>query len=635
MKELVKISRSKIAIMHDLFMAAISFPLSLYLRVGDDAWNMSQSYLYEAIIAFVVICVFVFPWSRLYKGIWRYASVNDLVAITKAVTLAILIFLPFLFLYTRLEMVPRSLPIINWFVLMALIGGPRFLYRLFKDKKISSQNGDALHRRIPVLLIGSGDEAELFLRDMKRDPSFPYNVVGLITETQRRVGQEIHKVPVLCTIDKIEGIFEKGLVPQPEKLILTKDHMDGSQVRDLLELTERRGMTMARLPKMSELKSGVEAAHNSIRPVAVEDLLGRPQATLDRPAMQSLVAGKRILVTGSGGTIGSELVRQICDLGPAEINLLDSSEYQLYLIDQEIGLKHSNIPKRAILGDVRDETRINDVFARVKPQLVFHAAALKHVPMVEENPLEGVLTNAIGSRIVADACHHHGVECMLKISTDKAVNPTNVMGATKRIAESYIQALDKQSRAKGSTRYVMVRFGNVLGSTGSVVPLFKRQLEQGGPLTVTHPDITRYFMTVREAVELVLQAAVFGARDDDAMGRVFVLDMGDPVKIVDLARQMIHLAGLKPDVDIQIEFTGLRTGEKLYEELLHSEEEELPTENKGIFLAAPRTGTYDEMVQVLNQLEEHTRARKRADTLKLIQDIVPEYEADIRTLNDA
>ena len=628
----LKHKRARIAFLHDVAMAAMSFPLSLYLRMGDAVEYLPDRTFWQGTLIFTAIAVVVFLSSRLYRGIWRYASIDDLVALTKAATIIVLCFLPLMFLVTRLEQMPRSLPLINWFVLLAMLGGPRFLYRVFKDRRLTSVLARADSKRVPILLVGAGDGAELFLRELRGDPNAPYLPVGILDEKGTRIGREIHNVPVLGGIDDFKQIL-KTVPLIPQRLVITKENLDGDLVRRVVELAESKGLTVARAPKRTELRSGdMDSGRLKVRPVAVEDLLGRPQQPLDRDAMRALVRGKRVLVTGAGGTIGSELVRQIAESGPAELTLFDASEYQLYLIDLELSERFKDLPRQAVLGDIRDRERVRAVMARVKPELVFHAAALKHVPMVEANPLEGVMTNCIGSRIVADACRDSGVACMVQISTDKVVNPTNVMGATKRIAEAYIQALDPISRDAGQTRYVVVRFGNVLGSTGSVVPLFRRQLEAGGPLTVTHPDVTRFFMTVREAVELVLQAAVVGVEDAEAAGRIFVLDMGPPVKVLDLARQMIRLAGLRPEKDIDIVFTGLRPGEKLYEELLYGGEEKLPTRAPGMTLAAPRTGNPAEMTAALDRLESLARSGDRQGALTAVSAMVPEYVPDPNTL---
>ena len=594
----LKHNRARIAFTHDVIMAALSFPLSLYLRMGDGIFIFAGSYLLRGTIIFTLIAAVVFLTSRLYKGIWRYASIDDLVAMTKAVTLIVLIFLPLMFIVGRLESVPRSLPLINWFVLLAMLGGPRFLYRVMKDRGIRKGLLKSPTKQVPILLIGAGDGAELFLRELRRDANTPYHPVGILDETGGRVGREIHNVPVMGTVEDIQDVLKKCALA-PQKLVITKENLDGALVRRVMEKAEAHGLTVSRAPKLTELRGGLDSERLEIKPVAVEDLLGRPQQPLDREAMKALVRGRRVLITGAGGTIGSELVNQIADSHPSHLFLFDASEYQLYQIDMAMAEKHPDLPREAVLGDVRDKMRVQDTMQRLRPQLVFHAAALKHVPMVEANPLEGVQTNALGSRIVADACR---------------------------------AALDPVSRAEGGTRYVVVRFGNVLGSTGSVVPLFRRQLQAGGPLTVTHPDVTRYFMTVREAVELVLQAAVVGTEDADAAGRIFVLDMGQPIKVLDLARQMIQLAGLQPDKDIQIKFTGLRPGEKLFEELLHGGEAELPTRAPGMTLAAPRTGNLKDLQSALDALEKAARAGQRDTVLRIMTDLVPEYTPDPGTM---
>jgi FlaA1/EpsC-like NDP-sugar epimerase len=361
-------------------------------------------------------------------------------------------------------------------------------------------------------------------------------------------------------------------------------------------------------------------------------LLGRAQTWLDREAMAVLVRGRRVLVTGAGGTIGGELVRQIAAFEPARLALLDNAEFHLYKIDMDVARYHPDLDRVAILGDVRDRLRIDDVMRRELPELVFHAAAYKHVPIVEMNPNEGVLTNVVGTRNVADASLNSGVELMVLISTDKAVHPSNVMGATKRLAESYCQALDLQERdapesaGDKSTRFVVVRFGNVLGSTGSVIPLFQDQIARGGPITVTHPEMTRYFMTVREAVGLVLQASVLGVGDVGASGKIHVLEMGEPVRILDLARQMIRLAGLVPDKDIVIQYIGMRPGEKLHERLLHESESRMTTACEGLMLAAPRIADLTTLQDAIDDLEANARARNGEQTRALLHGAVPEFQ---------
>lgn len=626
------ISRSFVVFGHDVVMAAGSFLVALYLRLGSFMFEMSSSWLVFNTILFTVCAAGVFRAMGLYRGLWRYASLNDLLAITRAVAVTMLVYVPLTFVFTRLDQFPRSLVAIQALVLMVMIGAPRFAYRLFKDGRLDLRRSTSA--RIPTLLIGAGDGAEMFMRSMDQADG-PYRVMGIIETQRARVGHRMHGIDVVGHVDDdlaavIERLSNDG--ERPQRLVITSDDLPGDRVSALLTLADSLGISLSRLPKLTELKHGI-VDRLEVRPIAIEDLLNRPQTVLDRVGMRDLIEGRSVLVTGAGGSIGSELVRQISDFRPRRLMLLDNSEYQLYLIDMEISDRHPTLSRAPMLADVRDRDKIFAVMAAERPELVFHAAALKHVPMVEMHPTEGVLTNVHGSRNVADACRAVGVRAMVMISTDKAVNPTNVMGATKRLAESYCQALDLVDAERvAGTRFVTVRFGNVLGSTGSVVPLFQKQLARGGPLTVTHPDIERYFMTIREAVELVLQASVLRSREvqgEAVGGRLFVLDMGDPVRIVDLAKQMIRLAGLKPGENIQIAFTGMRPGEKLREELFHTAESLVPTAVKGIQLASPRTVDHAVLARALDGLVESARGGYVDETLVRLRQLVPEYDANL------
>ncbi len=631
MKFTDKISpRGLVAYAHDIAMAGLSFALALYLRLGDDITLYNPDPMIQGGIIFVAISAVVFWFSGLYRGIWRYASINDLLAITRAVTIAVFTFLLVMFLWTRFMHLPRSIIPINWFVLMALLGGPRFIYRLVKDRRFDLANENGNGRKIAVLLVGAGDGAELFIRALRRTVDSNYRVVGIVSDSPERIGQQIHGIDIIGAADDIAGAVKKlrAAGTRPQRLVLTKDDMDGAKVRSLLDQADALGLTMARLPSLTDFKSGV-SDKVEVKPVAVEDLLGRPQTALDRGAMAGLIEGKRVLVTGAGGSIGSELVRQVCDFNPAEIGLLDHSELALYTIDRETALGWPDIRRHSVIADVRNRERIVQVFGRFRPELVFHAAALKHVPLVEMNVVEGATTNIAGTVNVADTCVETGVSAMVLISTDKAINPTSIMGASKRIAESYCQALDLKRGEGDGTRFVTVRFGNVLGSTGSVVPLFQKQLAEGGPLTVTHSDMTRYFMTVREAVALVLQASALGrggpGRQD---GKIFVLDMGEPIRIMDLAEQMIRLAGLKPGKDIHIDITGIRPGEKLYEEVFHGAEPPVATECPGVLLAAPRAVGLDDLSPALEELAQACREDDEEGVIAIIQKLVPEYHVE-------
>ncbi len=627
-----RLPRQTIAFLHDLTMAALSFVVAIALRLGADTYGYFTPDLLLALAVFTLVCGLVFHFLGLYRGIWRYASLNDLIAILRAATLAILVFLAITFMITRLESVPRTSLIINWFILVSMLGAPRVLYRVFKDRGFDHLFERESHIRTPVVLLGAGDAAEGFIREMARDRQAPYEVLAVIDEKGTRVGRSIHGVPIQGDLDRLVSILSKLKQGgrDPQRLILTKKPTR-DELEMILDAADTKGMSIARLPRLTELRSG-EDQRLELRPVAIEDLLGRSEAKLDRAAMRRLIEGRRVLITGAGGSIGSELVRQIADFSPAHLSLVDNSEYQLYTVGVELGERQPELSARSILADVRDRTRIEQVLEAEAPEVVFHAAALKHVPMVEACPLEGIRTNVIGVRNVADACRRVRAAAMVLISTDKAINPASMMGATKRLAESYCQSLDIAARGgadrqgAAATRFVTVRFGNVLGSTGSVVPLFQRQLAKGGPVTVTDERMSRYFMTVREAVELVLQASALGVSSPrEEAGKIFVLDMGEPVRIIDLARHMIRLSGMQPEKDIEIEITGLRPGEKLHEEIFHAGEPLLPTSHPSLMLAAPRTVNQQLLRRSLDDLAVQAAEGRRAEAIASIMRLVPEY----------
>jgi FlaA1/EpsC-like NDP-sugar epimerase len=625
--------RSAAILFVDMLIAAVSFYLSLRLRLGMDPMLQSVDLVTIGTPLFVAVATPVFIGFRLPQRVWRFTSIEDVFAIVRAVTLIILVFVLALFWVTRLELMPRSSLMINWFVLIAGLGAPRVLFRIYKDRGLAGlawRKSNRNDERVPVALIGINHVAENFIRAMDAGRGGDYRVVGIIDERGDRIGRQIRNCEVVGSLSALEATIDKLAQRgnQPQRILIAEENITGPALRSLVDRADALGITVARLPRPTDFKSSI-TEHAELRPIAIEDLLGRPQTVLDRTKMQAMIAGKRILVTGAGGTIGGELTRQIASYGPRRLTLLDASEFALYTIDMEIGGQYPSLARGTILADVRDRDRIQRIVAEEKPDIVFHAAALKHVPMVEMHPLEGILTNAIGTRNVADACRSANVAAMVMISTDKAVNPSSLMGATKRLAECYCQALNIARGAKDGTRFVTVRFGNVLGSTGSVVPLFERQLKAGGPLTVTHPDVKRYFMTVREAVELVLEASVLGteAATSEADARLFVLDMGEPIKIIDLARQMIRLAGFRPDRDVAIKITGLRPGEKLTEELFHAGEALEPTRYGGIRTARPRTTDLDSLETGLAAIEIRARAGDQVGALSLLGNFVPEYAA--------
>jgi len=613
-------------------LAALAVPLARWL--ADPAAPLAEpAWLPAAGTACLLLAGLPFRLSQQY---WRFAGIGDLMGVAGASVLAALL----MWLLQHAAGVPPASaaePAILALVLLVLLGAPRVLYRRLQFRypgAAEAGEGDA------ALLVGAGEDADLVLRALAGDRRKPFRVIGLLAQGSRQTGRRIQGHPILGSLEDAPAVLDRLKAEDrlPDLLVVATPDLAGAPLAALLEQADRHGLMVRRAPRPTALDPATRLHHPQrrleLKPVAIEDLLNRPQVPLDRDGMARLIQGRRVIVTGAGGTIGSELARQVAALGPDMLVLLDNGEYALWQIDTELGENHPQVARRAIIADIRDEARIRAIFETLRPELVFHAAALKHVPMVEANPLEGLLTNVAGTRHVADAARAAGALAMVLISTDKAVNPTSVMGASKRLAEMYCQALDIAARNAGAgMRCVTVRFGNVLGSTGSVVPLFQRQLERGGPLTVTHPDMQRYFMTVREAVGLVLQASVLGAAGDarrhDALtadGGIFVLDMGKPVKIVDLARQMIRLAGLRPEVDVEIRFTSLRPGEKLYEELFHGKEPPVATGYEGLLMANPRTADPAIVGRAIDEIALASRGGQVRLALTLLGRLVPEFE---------
>jgi O-antigen biosynthesis protein WbqV len=564
---------------------------------------------------------------RLSVQYWRFAGTADMLGVAAgSIAGAALFAMGLLFAHEPLP--SPAFPIVHALSLVVLLGLPRFGYRLMQegglqDAPVAEADWQA------ILLVGAGEGADLFLRALAADRGARMHVVGLLSSGVAQTGRRIHGQPILGSLHDTPAVLARLRAEDrlPSVMVVTDPDLSGAALARLMEDAEREGVRVARAPRPTALGPAGRQFRLELRPVAIEDLLNRPQVPLDRAGMARLVQGRRVLVTGAGGTIGAELARQVAALGPELLVLMDNGEYALWQIDLELGESAPTITRRPVIADIRDEARIREVFEEFRPELVFHAAALKHVPMVEANPLEGLLTNAAGTRHVAEAARATGAAAMVLISTDKAVNPTSIMGASKRIAEMYCQALDIAARSAGTgMRCITVRFGNVLGSTGSVVPLFQRQLARGGPLTVTHPDMQRYFMTVREAVGLVLQASVVGTNEVIDDGGIFVLDMGEPVRIVDLARQMVRLAGLRPDEDVQIQFTGLRPGEKLFEEMFHGREPPAPTAYPGLLMAHPRTADPAIVGRAIDEIASACRGGQPRLALAVLSRLVPEFD---------
>jgi len=614
-----------IKIMMDFCLVFISFGVATILE--RSTIHVDFMPLLAEMSVFSVVTITLFLIMGVYKAIWGYISLNDLFYLTIVSIFTICLYFggrEMVFEATGLAHIYFSQPVITGFVMLSGLAGLRIFYRVLHFGRIGPSG--AKHKdRIRVLIIGAGDDAEIFIRSIMNNPQSAYQIVGILDPSDVRQNRTIHSVPVLGRPDQLRRVFarlrKKKQIPQ--RIVFTTYHATKNVPIDVLMAeADRLGLKFARLPSLTEFRDR-DAMMPQLKPIDIEDLIGRPQTKIDTNAIADLIKGKRVLITGAGGSIGSELSKQIASFDPTELTLIDNCEYNLYAVDWDVRNQACNLPINTVLCDIRNRDKIQSVFKDLKPEVIFHAAALKHVPLVEMNPAEGILTNVIGTRNVAEAAMKAKADAFVQISTDKAVNPTNIMGASKRIGEYYAQALDLEGK---NTRFITVRFGNVLGSSGSVVPLFKKQLETGGPITVTDPNIKRYFMTIKEAVGLVLQASSAAiTQDRGERGYIFVLDMGEPLKIMDVARQMIRLADMKPDEDIKIKVIGLRPGEKLFEELFDDSEKQLKTDIPSTFAANPTPLKLTLIKKTITDLEKLANNDDVGGITQIIDKIVPGF----------
>ena len=579
----------------DICLVGLSLVLATVFRFGLDApFAPHQEYtaLLRAVPLFMITSLIVFPLTGLYQRNWRYVSIIDLFAIVKTVVLSLLIFVTVLFAFTRLELTPRSVFAIDFLIIVPLLTAFRLRSRWHELNMHSLLRAGPMKRDLlPILLVGAGDEVDIYLRALQNDRNSQYFPVGLLDDAPDQLGMKIRGVPVLGTLADFGNVLRllEARKCRPRHIVFAKSPSKFAShgVEQLTSHAEALGIAVSRLTSPTELRKTHKLNEFEVRPIELTDLLERAQTALDREAISRLIHNRKVLVTGAGGSIGSELTLQVAALSPSELILVDNTELNLYNIDMALSEKFPGVSRLTYLCNIREQVRVNEIFERHRPDLVFHTAALKHVPMVELNPSEGVLTNVIGTMNIAEAAKRTNAMAMVQVSTDKVVNPTSVMGLTKRLAELYCQALDLDGKDNPqNSRFMTVRFGNVLGSSGSLIPLFQRQIASGGPLTVTHPEMTRFFMTIREAVELTLRASAHGLEQRLQHGEIFVLDMGEPVKIIDVACRMIRLAGYTPEQDIKIKIIGCRPGEKLHEELFDSSERRVESSFAGAFGAA-------------------------------------------------
>jgi len=558
------------ALLHDVIVAMIAWVASYLLRFNFFIPIEHAQQMVQSLIWIVLLQGSVFVSFGLYRGVWRFASVSDLKRILFSVGLAAALVAAVLFMLRTGAVIPRSVLVLDPILLILMMGGSRFAYRAWKEHQLY---GMTLKQGNPVVILGAGDAAIALVKDLAR--STQWRVVGLLDDDETMHGREIFGVKVKGAIWQLGDVSKRLGV---EHVIAAMPSAHHQKRRQAIELATGLGLEVLTVPAIDDLMSG-KVSVSQIRKVDVEDLLGRDAVKLDSSGLQNLIDGHSVLVSGGGGSIGSELCRQIVKFNPSVLVCLDISEFSLYQLEQELSLLNLSTKLVYMTCDVKNKVRIDNLLAQYSPSVVFHAAAYKHVPMMENgNVWEALSNNVIGTHTMAQACKDAGVAKFVLISTDKAVNPTNVMGASKRLAEMVCQGLQE----KAGTKFVIVRFGNVLGSSGSVIPKFREQIAKGGPVTITHPEITRYFMSIPEAAQLVMQAGLMGNG-----GEIFVLDMGEPVKIATLAADMIRLSGLQAE-EIKIEYVGLRPGEKMYEELLADDEHTIPTPHEKLRIAQAR-----------------------------------------------
>ena len=601
-----KLSLRSIIFAHDLTMVALAWLSAFWLRFNLSA--PPPEYVSAAMSGLPLVMLvqaLVFWRLGLYRGVWRFASLPDLIRISKSAIVGILLVSVGLYFLNQLQGVPRSVPPLYVMLLVLMLSGPRLIYRLSKDRRWALSSGQR------TLVIGAGRAAELLVRDLLRERGGRFVPVALVDDNPLKKGSEIHGVRVRGRCEQIPALVEKLAI---ESILIAVPSASDREMRRIVEICETTGAPFLTLPSVQDMLAG--QSFGALREVSIEDLLGRAPIRLDRTAVQRHIEGKRILVTGGGGSIGSELCKQIARFSPAELIIYEQCEFNLYRIEQELQRLFPELTLQSLLGDVTDKMAVERAISHYRPMVIFHAAAYKHVPLLQQQGRQAIRNNVIGTRIVAEAAMAADVDEFVLISTDKAVRPTNVMGATKRAAEKLVQSLDGVS----ATRFITVRFGNVLDSAGSVVPLFREQIRAGGPVTVTHPEVTRYFMTIPEACQLIMQAASVGKGSE-----IFVLDMGEPVLITYLAEQMIRLSGKRPNEDICIEFVGLRPGEKLTEELFLDDEQPIPTMHTKLLLAQSVVMDHRHILDSINGLSVSCEQFDEMGALQKLKILVPEF----------
>ncbi len=602
----------------------LSFLITNNMRISSEWFDVQYPLL---LVIFVLIKLIVFGFLKQYRGWWRYVGIFDLIGIARAALISTVIIVALWYTMmqvgairdwvgkseylSELTFVAQSIFVLDFFGTVLVLGSLRMLIRLYNEEFRTIEGG----RLKRFLIVGAGNAGEALLREVHRMAVEQYEVIGFIDDDPAKQGMSIHGITVLGTVEQLSKIcLERNI----EEIAIAIPSATHKQLRRVIQICEGTKVRFRTVPSITDIASG-KFKVSQIRDVDINDLLGREEVELDTEILEKYLADKIILVTGAGGSIGAEMCRQVCNFRPKLLLLVEQAENPLFFIDQELAGRVPAVETLPIVCDITDQSRVEQIFEQYRPEVVIHAAAHKHVPLMELNPGEAIKNNIIGTKCVAEAADKYGTRSFVMISTDKAVNPTSIMGSTKRLAEMYIQDLNTRSQ----TDFITVRFGNVLASTGSVVPIFKSQIAQGVPLTVTHPEMRRYFMTIPEASQLVLQAAAMGHG-----GEIFLLDMGEPVKIVDLARELIILSGFRPGEDIEITFSGMRPGEKLFEELSIKGEDMQPTRHPKIAIWKNKPIDNDKLNTALGRLTEAAQCRSYTEIIEEIKKIIPEYCGD-------
>lgn len=599
-------SKRFVIMLIDAACSVFAYWLAFALRFNFSIPDLYLTMLYRTLPAIIIVRIVCFYFFGLYAGVWRYVSMNDLVRIIKATVIGSCLFVSYVGLVYHWIDFSRSVFIIDWFVIVFLIGGTRFLYRLFRE----SYPVRVARDKKRVIIVGAGRAGEMLLREMKLNARIAYEPVGFLDDDHAKKGARIHGLPVLGRIDDLTRIVVKKEI---EEAVIAIPSLTGKEMRHIIGLCDAAGIICKTVPAISDILNGTVHV-NQIREIRIEDVLGREHVELNEEQIRQYLTGKRVMVTGAAGSIGSELCRQIMKIGPELLVLYERVENEIYRINMEFSQVFDGKKYEMVLGDILDTERLTWAMETYRPQVVFHAAAYKHVPIMEAHPGLAIKNNIEGTYNVVKESVRSGVDKFVLISTDKAVRPANVMGATKRIAELICQGMN----GKDKTKFIAVRFGNVLNSAGSVIPLFKEQIVKGGPVTVTHPEMTRYFMSIPEAAQLVMQAGAMGKG-----GEIFVLDMGEPVRITDLAHDMVRLMGLKVGDDIDIVYTGLRPGEKLHEELVSEEEQSVKTMHGKITMVKSPPVDWPRLKEQIENVVLRIKENDPAAILELLVSLIP------------